>query len=340
MATQKTRVTIQDIAKRAEVSISTVSRVLSGSAGVSGRKRQAVLDAVDELKYRPNVFAQGLASGQSMSIGVLTQNFGSAFFDGILRGIISGLDDSEYAPLFADGRWQVDIEESALQTLLDRRVDGLIILGPQQSSKRLRQLAKQMPLVVVSRIVEGIEEACLAVDNYDAGYRATKFLLERGHRHIAHITGVLSESEPLRDGLNRRAGYLDALQDAGLLPRPDLIAEGTFRTQSGLLAVKTLLSRGKPFSAIFVANDQMAAGARLGLLRSGIRVPDDVSLIGFDDQPQSAYMIPPLTTMKQPAEEMGLLAAQSILKQLNGEAFALPTLSAKLVVRESVKSIY
>ncbi|MCO5206895.1 MAG: substrate-binding domain-containing protein [Anaerolineae bacterium] len=340
MTTQQKHVTIQHIAERAGVSISTVSRVFNDSAGVKESKRQAVMDAAAALDYRPNLFAQGLASGQSMSVGVLTQNFGSAFYDGILRGIIAGLDNSNYAPLFADGRWRLDIEERALQTLLDRRVDGLILVGPQQSADLLKQLAQKMPIVIISRIVEGFEKFCLTVDNYDAGYRATKYLLDRGHHQIAHITGVLSESRVLRDAADRFAGYRDALLDAGLEPDPDLIVEGNFRTQSGLLAIETLLSRGRPFSALFVANDQMASGVRLGLYRRGIRVPDDIALIGFDDQPHSAYMIPPLTTIRQPAEEMGSIAAEAILNQLDDKPFSLPTMSAELIIRESVKSIY
>ncbi len=340
MTTQQKHVTIQHIAERAGVSISTVSRVFNDSAGVKESKRQAVMDAAAALDYRPNLFAQGLASGQSMSVGVLTQNFGSAFYDGILRGIIAGLDNSNYAPLFADGRWRLDIEERALQTLLDRRVDGLILVGPQQSADLLKQLAQQLPLVIISRIVEGFEKVCLTVDNYDAGYRATKYLLDRGHHQIAHITGVLSESRVLRDAADRFAGYRDALLDAGLEPDPDLIVEGNFRTQSGLLAIETLLSRGRPFSALFVANDQMASGVRLGLYRRGIRVPDDIALIGFDDQPHSAYMIPPLTTIRQPAEEMGSIAAEAILNQLDDKPFSLPTMSAELIIRESVNSIY
>jgi LacI family transcriptional regulator len=339
MAIQRARITIQDIADQAEVSISTVSRVLSGNASVSERKRHAVLAAVEELNYRPNLFAQGLASGQSMSIGVLTQNFGSAFYDAILRGIIAGVEKSNYSPLFADGRWRPDVERRALQTLLNRRIDALILLGTQLDATELIDLKQQMPLVIVSRSVAGIEQNCLVVDNYDASFRATTYLLDRGHRHIAHITGALSESNVLRDGAQRLAGYQDALRAAGLEPTPELVVEGSFRSQSGLLAVETLLTRGKPFSAIFAANDQMATGARLGLHRRGIRVPDDVSLIGFDDQPHSAYMTPPLTTVRQPAEEMGLIAAQAVLNQLNDKSFTLQTMSAELIVRESVKHI-
>ena len=339
MTLQKKRITIQHIADQAGVSISTVSRVLSGSAGVKEGKRQAVLSAADKLNYRPNLFARGLASGQSMSIGILTQRFGSPFYDGILRGIIAGLDESKYSPLVADGQWRKDVERQALQTLLDRHVDGIILLGPQISAEELIKLEARLPLFVVGRHVEQLEDFCLTLDNYEAGYQATQFLIDRGHRQIAHITGRMAEST-FSDASYRLAGYRAALQDAGIMPDPDMIVEGNFLNQSGLLAVETLFSRGKPFSAIFAANDQMATGAILGLHRRGVRVPDDVSIIGLDDQPMSAYTIPPLTTIRQPAEEMGHIAAKTMLKLLVDEPCNVPKLSTSLIVRESVKHVF
>jgi LacI family transcriptional regulator len=130
-------------------------------------------------------------------------------------------------------------------------------------------------------------------------------------------------------------GYLKALEEAGIQPDPELVIEGTFRRQSGVLALEMLLSRGKSFSALFAANDQMAFGARLALYRRGIRVPEDVSLVGFDDEPVAAFMIPPLTTMRQPAIELGLEAARFMLARLKGETIRPARLKAELIVRES-----
>ena len=145
------KVTIQEIAQKANVSPSTVSRVLQGTVGVSQIKHQAVMDAVRELDYRPNIFAQSLASGKSMTIGVLTQNFGSPFYDGLLRGILEGFEETNYWPLFADGRWQVLIEQRALAMLLERQVDGIIVLGGQTPEETLREIAMKKPLDVVAR---------------------------------------------------------------------------------------------------------------------------------------------------------------------------------------------
>ena len=333
---RKKNVTIEDIARHANVSISTVSRTLRKSSGVTPNKREAVLQAVIELDYRPNVFAQSLASGQSMTLGVLTQNLGSPFYDGILQGILLGLDGSEYSPIFADGRWQTAVEQKALQMLLDRRVDGLILIGGQIPEEQLATLVQQTPLVVVARELTMLPNNCLCVDNFTAAYEATRYLINQGHREIAHITAKLHYQEIVTDVRLRYEGYVQALQDSGIGLDPQLVVEGNLLQQSGVLAIETLLLRGRSFSAIFTANDQMAFGARLGLYRRGIRVPDDVSLVGFDNEASAAYFIPPLTTVRQPAVEMGQAAAQVILDCLNEKPVQLPTFRGELIIRETV----
>lgn len=336
MLDNENKVTILDIAEKAKVSPSTVSRVLRKSAGVAQEKREAVMQAVTELDYRPNIFAQSLASGQSMTVGILTQNFGSPFYDGILQGILLGMEDTNYWPLFADGRWQPAIEQQALELLLDRRVDGIIIVGGQIPEEMLQRVAAKIPLVVVARELKTMPDHCLYVDNFQAAYRATKYLLEMGHRDIAHITASVAYIDSVDDIRKRYEGYQQALRDVGLEPDPRLVVEGNLQQQSGVLAVEMLLSRGRPFSAIFSANDQMVFGARLALFRRGIRVPEDTSLVGFDDESSAAYMVPPLTTARQPSIKMGQVAAQAILEMINGASPDLPVFEAELVIRESV----
>jgi len=329
----KTAVTINDIAREANVSISTVSRVLGGTINVSESKHRAVLAAIEKLDYQPNVFARGLASGQSMAIGVLTQNFGSPFYDAILRGVVKVLIGTAYFPIFADGQWQHDIEYEAIMAMVQRQIDGLIVIGGFLNFDELVQLSKQIPLILVARHMPEFEDHCICIDNTLAAFKATKYLLELGHKRIAHISGRADHP----DAWARQKGYEMALEDAGVEIIQDLIVEGNFRRQSGVLAVETLLSRGISFSAIFAANDQMAYGTRLGLYRKGIRVPDDLSLIGFDDEPAASFMIPPLTTVRQPAVELGLGAAEVILARLRGETIPIPRLEAELIVRESTK---
>lgn len=330
------KITILEIAEKAKVSPSTVSRVLRGTTGVSEKRHQAVMDAVRELDYRPNIFAQSLASGQSMTIGVLTQNFGSPFYDGILRGILEGLEETKYWPLFADGRWHKKIEQRGLGMLLNRQVDGIILLGGQTPESELSEIAERKPLIVVARELESRPEQSIYVNNYEAAYRAVTYLMERGHRDIAHITADMNYAAAVDDVSQRYKGYIQALVDAGVEPDPRLVVEGNLQQQSGVLAVEMLLGRGRAFSAIFAANDQMAFGAGLGLYRRGIRVPDEVSLVGFDDEASAAYMIPPLTTLRQPAVEMGEAAAKAILDLIAGKSPEMKIFDAELIVRESV----
>jgi LacI family transcriptional regulator len=324
-------ITIHDIAREAGVSASTVSRVLTGNAPVAEHKRNAVQAAVKKLRYRPNASAQGLVSGRTGAVGVLTQSIASPFYGEILLGIERGLADSEYLAVVASGNWRTEDELSALNLLSGRRVDGLIALPGVIPDQHLRQVAEDLPLIVIGRFVAGMQSRCLRIDDRQAAQDATRYLIGLGHQRIVHIAGPSSH----QDAVDRRAGYTRALAEAGLPADEDLIVAGDYTEQSGLLAIQSLLRRAVLFSAIFAANDQMAYGARLALYRNGIRVPDDVSLVGFDDQPSSAYTAPPLTTVRQPTLEIGRAAAQAVLSALNGQEIVLPRLTTELIVRES-----
>ena len=328
---QKKKVNIQDIAEKANVSISTVSRVLNNGDSVTEGKRNAVLQAMAELDYQPNVAAQALAGGQTRTIGVITQDISNPFYDAILRGARQGLDASGYSPIFADGHWQASAERKALQMLLDRSVDGLIVIGGCSPEETLRQFNKQAPLIIIGRNLPSLANHCLPLDDFAGAYKATQYLIGLGHQRIAHITGLLSH----QDTVERRAGYEQALTDAGLEPDPELIIEGNFLEQSGVLATEILFTRSRTFSAIFTANDQMAYGVLLALYRRGIRVPDDISIIGFDDLRTSAYTTPPLTTIRQPAIDIGETAAQAILDLLKDKPETIPDFPAELINRES-----
>lgn len=329
---QKKSITIQDIAEQAKVSISTVSRVLNGTAPVADATRERILHIIAEKGYMPNLFAQGLAGGQSKTIGVLTQLIGSPFFDVILRGILKGIDGTGYSPLFADGGWDAEKDELALNMFIQRQVDGLILLDGHTPENELREVARQIPMIIVGRVVPGLESQCLPFDDFEAARKATQYLIECGHRRIAHIMGM----EYHHDAIERRDGYLAALKEAGIVPNHDLIIEGDFTEPSGVMAVEMLLMRGNVFSAIFAANDQMAYGARLALYRRGMRVPEDVSIVGFDDQGPSAYMIPPLSSIRRTPLEIGEAVGQALVQMMQGKPIQLPEFHSTLMTRESV----
>ncbi|GAB4214541.1 MAG: substrate-binding domain-containing protein [Roseiflexaceae bacterium] len=326
--------TLEDIARQAGVSPSTVSRVLTGSKRVAEEKRALVLAAIERSGYSPNLVARGLVRGRSMTIGVVMQDISSPFFARMVSGIEQGLDHAEYRSMFVSTHWRAehqDDEARSLQMLLERRVDGVIVLASSIPDQALREVAAQIPLVVVARSIPGLEQQCLAIDNREGAYRATRYLLGLGHRRIAHLAGTPGHP----DAIDRLAGYRRALSEAGLAIEQNLVVEGEFTEESGLTAVEQLLVRGERFSALFAANDQMAYGAMLGLFNHGYRIPTDVSLVGFDDQFLSAYTLPPLTTVRQPSSEMGRAAAEAMLRLLNNQPPQLPHFLADLVIRKS-----
>jgi LacI family transcriptional regulator len=327
--------TLEDIARKAGVSPSTVSRVLNGSKHVADDKRALVLAAIEQYGYRPNLVARGLVRGRSMTIGVVIQDISSPFFARMVSGIEQVLDHTEYRPMFASTHWRSDAQASdvrSLQLLTERRVDGVIVLASSIPDQELRAVAAQVPLVVTARSVPGLEAQCLCIDNQEGAYRATRYLLGLGHTRIAHLAGTPGHP----DAADRLAGYRLALAEGGLPVDPHLIVAGVFTEESGMIAVEQLLARGERFSAVFAANDQMAYGAMLGLYNHGYQIPTDVSLVGFDDQFLSAYTLPPLTTVRQPSEAMGRAAAEGLLRMLNDQPPALPRFPADLVIRKSV----
>jgi LacI family transcriptional regulator len=326
-------VTLERVAQAAGVSPSTVSRILNGTARVSQVKQQAVDAAIRDLGFRPNPVARGLAGGRTLSIGVLTQTISSPFYGEALHGIEDRLDQAGYIPIFVSGHWQETEERKALDALVARRVDGLIVLAGRLPNRALQAAAKAVPLVVVGRAVQGAQAFGLTFDNRAGAAMATQHLIDCGHTRIAYIGGEPGHA----DAHERLAGYRQALERAGLPFDPALVTPGDYTEAGGLMAANRLLDARLPFTAIFAANDQTAIGAALGLYRRNVRVPDDVSLVGFDDLAPARFAIPPLTTVRQPVYEMGFEAAGAMLALLRGEPAqcALPPL--QLVPRESVR---
>src|SRR5262245_9792336 len=321
---------MRHIARHAGVSLSTVSRVLNNSWPVAGSKRLGVLNAVEALGYRPNVVAQELARGHSQAIGVLPQGISNPFYGRVIKGVEQGLRGSGYYPLFASGE-QPPEEKDAFELLLSHRVEALILIGGHMPDEKLLATSERLPILAIGRSIQGLEARCARVENRDGGYRATSHLIELGHRRIAHITGMPWHV----DSIARREGYAQALADASIAVDPALILEGDFEEQSGVMATDKLLKSKTPFTAIFASNDQIAYGARLALFRRGLHVPRDVSIVGFDDQPGAAFACPPLTTVRQPTVEIGMVAARAVVSELRGRGFMLPTFKTDLVLRES-----
>ena len=325
------KVTIQDIARVSGVSKSTVSRVLNGTAQVNPEKTKAVLEATKRLGFQPNVLAQSLASGRSSTIGVLTQMIGSPFYDAISQGLISGLSGTSYSPIFADGRWEKVEQKDALQALVGRRVDGLVLIGGTLSSVQVSEITGDLPVLLVARKCDLNQIRSISVNNELGAYQANKHLIDCGHQRIALIRGLSDHG----DAADRINGYKRAILDAGLSQEEDLIVDGDFSADSGVQGIEILLDKGIEFTAVFAANDLTAYGARLALSRVGLRVPEDVAVVGFDDQMESRYMTPPLSSVRQPAREMGEQAATAMVQLLGGGDFESVEVIPELVIRQS-----
>jgi LacI family transcriptional regulator len=324
-------VTIDQVAQMAGVSQSTVSRFLNGTAVVSERKRQAINDAIAASGYVPNPVARGLAGGRTFSIGVITQAIDSPFYGAALRGIEDELEPAGYSPLFVSGHWNVDLESRCLEVLRSRRVDGIIILTGRLPDETLISCAASVPVVVTGRTLDSHGLASINFDNFEGARLATEHLLDLGHRKIALIAG--DPAHP--DAVERTYGYRAAIEAAGLRYERRLVVSGGFSEAGGQEAVNLLVTSGQDFTAVFAANDEMAFGAAIALRRHGFRIPDDVSIVGFDDLPAARYANPPLTTIRQPAYELGRLAAAQMFRLLNGQQPDAEVPAPLLIARES-----
>jgi len=328
-------VTIGMVAQAAGVSASTVSRVLNGTAVVSDVKKQAIDEAITTLGFVPNPMARGLAGGRTFSVGVVTQALDSPFYGAAMRGIEDELLPAGYNALFVSGHWNAAAESHCIELLQSRRVDGIVVLTGRLTDQALKAYAKNQPLVVTGRTVKAPGLFTLNFDNFLGGRLATQHLIQLGHRRIAFIAGDADHP----DANERLRGYRAALEAAGIGFDQALVVPGDYLELSGLLAVDRLLETNQRFTAIFAANDQMAVGAALGLKRRSLRVPEDVSIVGFDDLPTSQYAIPPLTSVQQPAYELGRLAASAMLQLLANTKPTVEVPVPRLVARESSRRL-
>jgi len=330
---QRGRATLGMVAQRAGVSPSTVSRILNGTANVSDDKQQLVRRVIEELGFRPDPTARSLAGGRTMSIGVLTQYIDSPFYGEALRGIEEVLHKAHYAPLFVSGHWNQEEERSRLSLLQDRKVDGIIVLTGKLSDGTLAEMARQLPIVVTGRQLSAPNLFSIDFDNIEGAGLAVKHLHALGHQNVAFISGPLDHP----DAGQRLAGYRSELVRRDMRVDDALIVFGDFQEAGGFRAMNQLLESRVTFSAVIAANDQMAYGARLALHRAGLRVPDDVSLVGFDDLPHSAFTLPPLTSVRQSVYEIGASAAQAMVDLLAKKAPPTKMIAAEIIVRESTR---
>ncbi|MBS4206695.1 LacI family DNA-binding transcriptional regulator [Bacillus sp. FJAT-50079] len=330
-------VTIKDIARIANVSITTVSRVLNNkSEGIGDDTRKKVLSIIQELDYRPNSIARSMITKKTNTIGLIIPDIRNPFFPELVRGAEDVAKQSNYNIFLCNTDGDKASETEYIQLMQEKSVDGIIFTHSYATlSKQIEALANQhnTPIVLLDRGLDDDQFSGVYIDNEKAGYLATKFLLELNHVKIGCITGP----SHIPNSNKRLKGYAKALDEWGIVVNQNVIIQGDYQWEGGYVAAKQLLQKEK-VSAIFAFNDLMAFGVYQAAGELGMRIPDDLSVIGFDNLKYNEFMNPRLTTIDQSTYKMGEAAIQLLLKQIEAEeAFEHQTiyLEPNLIVRES-----
>lgn len=339
-----TAVTLRDVAVRCGVSTATVSAVVNGAEWVSATTRHRVQRVVEEMGYRPNQFARSLKTRQGYAVGVIASDLTNPFFTEVVRSLGHVLREDGRALFLCDSDHRFDLGETNLRMLFDSHVAGVVLIGDSVSEEALRRCLRRrsrVPIVAIERdyVLDGV--SCLLGDSEAGAIAATTHLLGQGYERIAMIGGPRQGPGSGTFGREaRQRGYVRALEESGAAVEAQLLVEGNFRYAGGQEAMRRLLAgRARP-DAVFAANDMMALGAISVARDAGLRVPDDIAVVGFDDIPTAALTTPGLTTVSMPKAELGRHAALVLARQLAGghSAAVHRLLDTELVVRQSSTS--
>jgi len=330
---------MRDVAEKAGVSISTVSHSINETRFVSKEARIRVFSAMKELNYKPNKLASSLRrkDKRTQTLGLLIPDSMNPFFTEALRGVEDACFDANYNVFLCNSENRPEKEFEYLEVLVGKQIDGIILISTgTKGSLELLDLHKITAVVVDRELGENRYDSVM-VENEYGGQIATEYLIDLGHKRIGCITGPTF----LIPVANRVRGYRNAMKNAGLPIDETLIVQGDFHLQSGYTGMNQLLDLPAPPEAVFACNDLMAIGAMHAIHERNLHVPDDISIIGFDDIMFASYTMPPLTTVAQPSYEMGLLAAEILIKRLSDATSQIRNeiLSPTLVERESCRAI-
>jgi LacI family transcriptional regulator len=330
--------TIKDIAELAKVSVSTVSRVLNNKSDVSSKTKDKILKLMDDRGYEPNSIARGLVSHKTFTIGLIIPDISNPFFAELALCIENRAKDFGYSVIFYNTDNENQREKDATKLMQSKMVDGVIVSFSKDGKEDIKLLNNILPTVQIDRKIQDVDCSGVFVDNKISAYNATKYLTELGHRKIVHFTGNLKTLT----GLDRLEGFKNAVKDAGISDKDILIMEGRYSVDSGKNSMKKLLELDFKPTALFAASDLQAAGALYVAGHAGVKVPDDLSIIGHDDIDLSYLVNPNLTTMEQPKKELGKLAMDLLIKKIEKRSSKIISdyendivLNTKLVIRES-----
>ena len=324
---EKSRVTLRDVADLAGVSHQTVSRVINNSDRVRPETRAKVVSAISELGYRPNVIARSMVWGKTHTLGCISPDLTNYVFSKIIESAQAEARRQGFFILTGSAP-ALDQVRPLLDELLNRQVDGLMVLNPRDDD-RFRLLEpltqKGLPIVYLKNTPGDDRVSSVTCNDQKGGYQATKYLIDLGHTSIATILGPVNE-ECTSDRLK---GYQKALAEIQVTPDKQFLIHGDWTAQSGLEAVEKILTVRPRVSAVFAQNDRMAIGAIRGLREAGLRVPEDISVIGYDDIPLTSYFDPPLTTIRQPLDQIGKIGAQLLIDAVRHESYSPKTVKTE-----------
>mgnify|MGYP003765719557 CR=1 FL=1 len=310
-------VTIKDIARLAGVSANTVSRALNDKGEISPKTKQRVLRIAREQGYSKNSLAASLATSRTSTVGLITPDICDPFYAEQARGVEEAAKAKGYTMILIDFDEDPEAELSAVNTCRSKRVDGIILTSVFARVDHIEGLEKQgVPLVLLNRWLPSMETDFVINDNFNGAYRATRHLIDLGHKHIAHITGPLT----ITSVRERYLGYCKALEEAGLSVHPSLVSQGeSLKPEAGEEAARQVLA-GKPRpTAVFAYCDTLAIGVMSMARKMGLMIPEEMAVVGYDDIPLAAYLGVPLTTIAQPARDMGKLACQILIEKIERE---------------------
>lgn len=329
---------LKDVAKRSGFSVGTASAVINNNPWVSEETRRRVLKAIKELNYQPNQLARNLRTQKTNTIGVIVPDITNPFFPQIIRSIDALARQYGYLIILCDSNENYQIGIETFKVLLQKKVDGIILIGGIVPKEELvKFLSDKHPLIVViERDYEIPDIATVIVDAVKGGYTATKHFLSLGYSHVGIITGPLDD-EFSHGSFGRYKGYQMALEEYNISFNQSMVKQGDFTFDGGYRAMKQFLDDTPQVRAIFASNDLMAIGAIEAIKEQGLRIPEDIALVGYDDIPEASYISPALTTIRLPQKQLGHKAVEIILTRLLGkhDSPLKKVLPTKLIVRQS-----
>ncbi|MBL4830086.1 MAG: substrate-binding domain-containing protein [Aliivibrio sp.] len=330
--------TIKDVAKDSGVSIATVSRVINKSPKASAKSIAVVEKSMKALGYRPNANARALVSKSTNTIGVLVSDVSDPFFGLMIKAVDDVARKNGKQVLIGNGYHNATDERNAIELLINSRCDSLVVHSKGLSNQELIDYANEVPgFILINRLVPEIAERCIALDNFKGAYLATEFLIKNGHKQIACI----GSNQEIEDSVQRKDGYLQALKDNGLTTSDNYIEFSEPTDIGGEKAMMNLLAKNLPVTATFAYNDFMAAGALSALEDNSIKVPEQMSLVGFDDGLIAKFVHPKLTTIRYPIHIMAEKAASLAIMLAKGEhkSSSVSLFNPTLIKRMSVSKI-